>query len=249
MQKGNSNEYSVNPDIYLKSRPDYGKNIFSFLESIVADNNLAWDCATGNGQAANYLSRFFKQVIATDINQEQLDHAVFKDNINYVKSDEENPFLESSSVDLITVATAIHWLDRDKFYREVRRVLKPEGILAIWGYTGKNIHHDLDPVLDDIINKHLMPYYSQSIKMAFNGYKELEFPFEKIQTPAFSTHAEYEFNDLLNYILSWSSTQSYILKNKVSPVPLFENELREAWGDLSQKKTMRWNLITFVGKL
>ena len=225
------------------------QEIFNYLDSIVPEKNLVWDCATGNGQAAHYLADYFKLVNATDINQEQLNHAIPKKNINYYQSNELNPYLKDKSVDLITVATAIHWMDREKFYEEVRRVLKPQGTIAIWGYTGKNIHPDLDPVLDQVINKYLMPYYSESIKMAFNGYKDLKFPFERIESPGFKTQIEYQFDDLVNYILSWSSAQNFKLQNNVSPLYLFENDLKAAWGDLSQKKTMTWDLITFFGKL
>ncbi len=35
---------------------------------------------------------------------------------------------------MITVAQAIHWFDFEKFYAEVKRILKPSGIIAVIGY-------------------------------------------------------------------------------------------------------------------
>lgn len=242
------NEYSINPQKYLKVRPQYGEEMFKFLHKICPDNKLVWDCATGNGQAAHLLSDYFTTVHATDINPSQLDYAIQKENINYYVADECNAVLNDRSVDLITVATAIHWFDRKKFYKEVERVLKPDGILAIWGYTGKNVNPELDDVLHLIIKKHLMPYYSERIQLAFDGYDAIDFPYERIHTPSFKTQVDYTFHDLLDYILSWSSSQRYIQKNKVSPIPLFENLLKEAWGDINKHKTMTWDFITHIGK-
>lgn len=42
--------------------------------------------------------------------------------------------LDNETVDLITVGQALHWLDVSKFYKEVERVLKKKGILAVYGY-------------------------------------------------------------------------------------------------------------------
>lgn len=47
---------------------------------------------------------------------------------------EQLPF-ENETVDLITTAQAVHWFDLSKFYPEVKRVLKTNGVLAIYGYN------------------------------------------------------------------------------------------------------------------
>ncbi|MCH2023378.1 MAG: class I SAM-dependent methyltransferase [Saprospiraceae bacterium] len=247
--KVKNNEYSACPNKYLKSRPDYGIEIFDFLATVIHDNNLAWDCATGNGQAAKTLAKYFNNVIATDASESQLKKAVYKENITYLQTNELNPHLENNSVDLITVASAIHWMDQKLFYEEARRVLKPNGTIAIWGYTGKNINKSMDSTLDSIINKHLKPYYSDNINMAFSAYSNLDFPFKKIESPIFITQKLYQFSDLVDYILSWSASQKYLTIHNQSPLFLFEDELKSAWGDLTQKKLMTWNLNTYIGTL
>ena len=244
---GNSNEYSLNSEKYRQSRPDYGKELYEFLVSLVPDTKLSWDCATGNGQAAKNLAEYFETVIATDTSQKQLNKAFYKKNISYHRASELHPDLKDNSVDLVTVATAIHWLNQKLFYKEAKRVLKPGGIIAIWGYTGKNINNALDPTLDSIIQKHLMPYYSDQIQLAFTGYQDLEFPFKKIESPSFKTQKLYSFSNLVDYMLSWSACQKYLAIHKQSPLFLFKEELKSAWGDVSQKKLMTWNLITYIG--
>ena len=48
-----------------------------------------------------------------------------------------------SSLDLVTICQALHWLDLDTFYSEAERVLKPGGVLAVIGYHMTRVapHH------------------------------------------------------------------------------------------------------------
>ncbi len=48
---------------YAKFRPNYPRQLFEYLVSIAPGRGRAWDCATGNGQAAVGLSAFFECVI------------------------------------------------------------------------------------------------------------------------------------------------------------------------------------------
>jgi len=43
--------------------------------------------------------------------------------------------VEDNSVTLIQVATALHWFDHEKFYRECDRVLAPGGVIAAFCYS------------------------------------------------------------------------------------------------------------------
>jgi ubiquinone/menaquinone biosynthesis C-methylase UbiE len=40
--------------------------------------------------------------------------------------------IENSSVDLATVAQALHWFQLPRFYAEVARVARPQGVVAVW---------------------------------------------------------------------------------------------------------------------
>jgi ubiquinone/menaquinone biosynthesis C-methylase UbiE len=73
-----------------------------------------------------------RQVIATDASEAQLQHAKQAPNVRYFPSDAHTIDLPNGSADLVTVASALHWLDHPRFYREVRRVLKPHGCFAAW---------------------------------------------------------------------------------------------------------------------
>jgi ubiquinone/menaquinone biosynthesis C-methylase UbiE len=72
------------------------------------------------------------QVLATDGNEQQLQHAAPAPNVTYQQGDAHSIPLQGCSVDLVTAASALHWFDLPAFYREVRRVLKPHGCMAAW---------------------------------------------------------------------------------------------------------------------
>ena len=85
--------FSKQSDLYARYRPTYPKELYEYILSFVKEKNTAWDCATGNGQAAVVLADHFKKVIATDISAAQIDKAIKKDNIEYsVCSAESTPF-------------------------------------------------------------------------------------------------------------------------------------------------------------
>lgn len=131
--------FSVQAEHYSKFRPKYPDELFKYLGSLVDNNDTAWDSATGNGQAATGLAPYFGKIIATDASESQILHAEPHPKIEYRVAPAENSGLESASADLITVATAIHWLDTDKFYSEVKRVLRKNGVIAVWLYAENSV--------------------------------------------------------------------------------------------------------------
>jgi methylase of polypeptide subunit release factors len=60
---------------YAKFRPRYPNELFAYLASISPSHERAWDCATGNGQAAGALAAKFHSVIATDGSAKQIENA------------------------------------------------------------------------------------------------------------------------------------------------------------------------------
>lgn len=95
---------------------------------------LAWDCATGNGQAAAILAEYFDRVVASDASARQIENARAGPNVRFAVFPAEKAELEDASVDLITVAQALHWFHFDDFYRKARRVAKKGGDIAAWTY-------------------------------------------------------------------------------------------------------------------
>src|ERR671925_337464 len=140
--------FSTQSEQYAQYRPKYPDKIYAYLASIAPGHSLAWDCGTGNGQAAIGLAKYFDKVHATDASAEQISLAYPHEKVDYRVERAEEVSLNDSSVDLITVAVAIHWFNFDEFYREVKRVLKPDGVLAAWTYNSVEISPEIDQLVD-----------------------------------------------------------------------------------------------------
>src|SRR5205823_14795537 len=115
---------------YRRFRPTYPPRLFEVLADWSPALRLAWDCGTGNGQAALALAEWFERVIATDRSPEQIAQATPHPGIDYRVAPAEDSGLADSSVDLVTVAQAVHWFDLHRFYAEVRRVARPRALIA-----------------------------------------------------------------------------------------------------------------------
>src|SRR6187549_3671628 len=101
--------FSKQATLYAAFRPTYPQLLYDFILGHVPRRQAAWDCASGNGQVAFILARYFEQVHATDINQKQLDEATATANIVYSLSPAEKTTFPDDSFDLITVGHALHW--------------------------------------------------------------------------------------------------------------------------------------------
>ena len=64
--------FSTQAADYAKYRPHYPPALFEYLASIAPAKKVAWDCGTGNGQAALGLALHFEMVIATDPSEKQI---------------------------------------------------------------------------------------------------------------------------------------------------------------------------------
>ncbi|HEY3250026.1 MAG TPA: class I SAM-dependent methyltransferase, partial [Ignavibacteria bacterium] len=185
---------------YSKYRPKYPQSFFEYLSSLTKEHKLVWDCACGNGQASIGLADYYDEVIATDASSAQILHAVSHPKIQYRVAHAENSGLESSSADLITVATAIHWLDTKKFYPEVRRIIKPEGIITVWSYTDSSVNPEINKLIDYFAHTLLKEYWPQENINIWNFEEAIEFPFDRIQNPPFILETYWALEDYLNYI-------------------------------------------------
>ena len=240
--------FSAQSALYVKSRPTYPDELFQFLASLTPADNLAWDCATGNGQAAVSLAKYFKKVIATDGSEQQIKNAVPHERVKYSVALAENSGTETGAVDLVTIASALRWMDFDKFYKEVDRVLKPQGIFAAWAYCDSHIDDKIDSIVKHLSREILADYWSSERTYVFNYYRDIPFPLKTIETPSFKTSVTANLDFLLGNLHSWSGTQGYIKATGKDPVELVKKQLENAWGDATKPKEITWNLILKAGR-
>jgi SAM-dependent methyltransferase len=232
---------------YAKYRPRYPAELFAYVSALPAQRARAWDCATGNGQAALSLTGFFEHVIATDGSQAQLDNAAPHERVTYRQATAEESRIESHSIDLVTVAQALHWFDLERFYAEVRRVLKPAGALAAWCYDLLEISPALDAVINRFYSETVGPYWPLERRIIEDKYRSLAFPFDEVTTPPFDITAQWNLLDLLGYFSTWSATQRFIAARGHDPVPDLADELLPLWGEPHAARDVRWPLFMRAG--
>lgn len=182
--------FSHHASDYARHRPDYPAALYEFLAEKVKQREVAWDGGTGNGQAAVGLAAHFDRVIATDPSAEQIRYAVRHEKISYTVTPVEQSEIPSHTVDLITVATAVHWFDLERFYREAQRVLKPDGALTVWCYGLSRINPGIDKVVQHYYRNIVGPYWPPERHYIDEKYETIPFPFVEMPTLEFHMKAE-----------------------------------------------------------
>lgn len=235
----NVHTFSQSSEQYAKHRPQYPDELFLYLSELCREHNRAWDCATGNGQAAGALTKYFGQVEATDISEEQIKNAIGNPKIRYSISPAEQTSFENETFDLVTVAVAIHWFEQEKFFEEVKRVLKPNGILAVWTYGLFEIKPDIDNIIFEELLTPIDPFWAQGNRQVMNGYKDLILPFDEIQnTPKFMMNIEWNLKQLSAYLRTWSAVKRYISEVGEDPVEKLESKLKIIWAEPEKSKAI-----------
>jgi ubiquinone/menaquinone biosynthesis C-methylase UbiE len=232
---------------YAEYRPRYPPELFAHLAARAPARRLAWDCATGSGQAAEGLVPHFERIVATDASARQLAAARPHERVRYAIARAEASPLRTACVDLITVAQALHWLDRPAFHAEAGRVLAPGGVLAVWCYTLLEIEPTIDARVRSFYADVVGPYWPPGRDLVAARYRTIEFPFDEFDVPPFSIQIELDLPALAGYLRTWSATLRYIADRGHDPVDPFMQALRPLWGDPAQTRHARFPLHVRAG--
>ncbi len=241
--------FSTQSSGYSKYRPDYPQKLYDFILAYVKKRETAWDCGTGNGQAAAVLSRYFEKIFATDPSEEQIKNAAHKPNIEYIICKAESTPLSSNSIDLITVAQALHWFDFDKFYEEVKRVAKPGALLAVWSYETCNVNAEIDKVFIHFYKTILGDYWAYERKHVENAYHDIPFPFSDVKEKVFTMKKQWNLQDFMGYLSTWSAVQKYIKANGTDPLELVKLDFLKAWGNSGIVREVNFPVTVKTGKI
>lgn len=257
--------FHVQADKYAEARPTYPPELFEFIASKTPQHLLAWDVGTGNGQAAVPLSKLFENVVATDSSEQQLSFAPKLPNIRYrhLPSTASTDDIQlhvgpQGSVDLITVAQALHWFDLPVFYDRVRFALRPHrGVLAAWCYTEPRVNEHVDVLFDRFYTELAGPFWAPERKIVDDEYKSIEFPFDPVEGMEGSTgpvefagEREMDLDRYFTYLRSWSAYQTA----KKRGFELLSDDLlaafERAWGgDRKIVKVVRYPIFLRIGKV
>jgi SAM-dependent methyltransferase len=237
--------FSHDPARYRRFRPRYPAALFTWLAGHAADRERAWDCATGSGQAALGLLPHFRQVLASDASLAQLRQAP-AGLVRLACTAERCP-LAGGSLDLITVAQAAHWLDLDAFYREVRRLLRPGGLLALWCYGRLRVPAGPGEPIDRLYSDTLGPWWPPERRLVDGGYRDLPFPFAELPAPALRLRARWSLAQLLGYLGTWSALRRHREATGQDALAPVAAALAGSWGP--GRRVVDWPLALRVGRV
>jgi ubiquinone/menaquinone biosynthesis C-methylase UbiE len=235
---------------YAMSRPGYPPALFEHVAALVDRHEVAWDCATGNGQAAVGLAGHFERVIATDISEEQIRHALKNPRVDYRVAQSDSSGLDGDSVDLIAVASAVHWFDLEAFQTEAQRVLRHGGVLALWTYHVGHVEPPFDRVFYRFYYDILRPFFAPRARLVDEQYQTLVLPGEPLDpTEKFYVTAEWNLEQIKAFIMSWSGAQKYLEDRGQDPIDNISHELEALWGESDAIHRVRWPLFVRAARL
>ena len=241
--------FSAHASEYARARPTYPPALLDHLAMLSQDRTLAWDCGTGNGQAAIGLAEHFSAVVATDPSATQLAKAVPHPRIVYGCADESSSGLAAGSVDIVTAAQAAHWFDLENFFAEVRRVLRPRGVIAIWCYGLCRVTAEVDVVLQQFYGDTIGRYWPPERRHVDLAYRSLAFPFSELPFPEVAMEQWWTLEQLGDYIRTWSAVTRFQREQGADPVDPLLHSLIPFWGAADQPRRVQWPLAGRLGRV
>lgn len=239
--------FSEKSDLYKQFRPEFPAGIFSRLASRTNERRRALDCGTGNGQIARQLTGFFDEVYATDISRQQIAQAEKNPSINYSVQAAEKTNFPNHFFNLVIAGQAVHWFDFPAFFKEVDRILKPGGILALIGYHLPRVSPMIDQMIDRYYTRVLGPYWDNERQHIDTFYRDIPFPYPEFSLPPSEIKCTWTFDHFLGYLGTWSALKKYIREKGENPLRRLEPDLAKAWGgDLN--KEIRFPVFSRTGQ-
>ena len=234
---------------YAEFRPRYPAAIVDYLADIAPRTGIAWEAGCGSGQFSIPLASRFDRVIATDASAEQIGHASPHPKVEYRVARAEASGLLDGVADIAVAAQAAHWFELDGYYGEVRRVTKPDAVIALVTYGGTRIDDVIDPIVERFYSQTVGPYWAPERLHVEAGYQSLPFPFEPIPAPAFEISAEWTAEQLLGYIETWSASRALLRAEGPDKTDAFRRELADAWANGPPVRIVRWPVGLRVGRV
>jgi len=242
-----ADHFSSHAGLYAKHRPRYPLALFHWLATVAPGTALAWDAGTGNGQVATGLVTRFARVHATDASAAQIANAEAHPRITYATADYASG-LEAGSAQLVTVGQALHWFDVDAFVREVRRVLQPGGVLAVFTYEYSAVSPEVDALTRHHADVTLGHYWPPERQLVNDRYRSIALPIDELVPPPLELHEDWTLEQFTGYLRSWSATQRCLAARGEEPIVAFERALAAAWGDVG-RRAVRWPLTIRAGEI
>ncbi len=136
----------------------------------LAEGKAVLDIASGEGYGSNLLASVAKSVIGVDISEEAINYACQRykrNNLKFLQGSVEHIPIESNSIDVVvSFETIEHHEKHDEMMREIKRILKSDGILVISSPDKLN-YSDIPNFKNSY---HVKELYSEEFKALIDRY-------------------------------------------------------------------------------
>jgi ubiquinone/menaquinone biosynthesis C-methylase UbiE len=127
---------------YADARPRHHSRALELMRKVLANHvpvARALDVGCGTGHSTTALLPFAGEIAGVDASSVMLARAPSHPRISYRKGYAEALPFRAAQFDLVTVSSAYHWFDPDRFLGEAARVLRAPGWLVLYkvGATGR----------------------------------------------------------------------------------------------------------------
>ena len=248
--RAQQNHFANVANQYAAFRPTYPSALIHDIVSFAGGNTItALDVAAGNGQATIPLAAECQHVYASDLAVTQIAAMPVVPNVSAYVSRAEQTCLPDNSIDLVCVAQAMHWFDVDAFHREVRRIGKPGGVIAVWTYALLRATPEITAIIDDLYAE-TAAYWPADRVHVDNHYETLSFPYERIPYTPPAMTAAFTQARLRGYLSTWSGVQRSIKAGQSDPVAARADAFAAAWGQAADDPvTFTFDMTVLLGRL
>ena len=181
-------------------------------------------------------------------------HAIAHPRVRYLTERAERCSLPDASVDLVSAAACVHWLDRPEFYRQVRRVVRSGGAIALYSYGIAPNDDALGKVMDHLVRNVLRPAKSwpEPIDHILTEYRQIDFPFDEFTFQAPPATSTGNLEDLIALMETWSIVALYKEASGHDPIAEVCDDLTAAWrqkGPIDRPRTLEWPISCRIGRV
>ncbi len=232
-------------DAYAQARPEYPDALFDAIAAVVPASASVWEPGCGSGQATRGLAARFARVHATEPSAKQLAQHWAQGahgKVSLAVEPGERTSLEDGSVQLVAVAQALHWFDREPFFRECERVLTPGGVLAAWGYGDFVAPEGMVDAVE-AFRARIEPYWPPERAQIDARYAGYDWPFPALPAPELWLEVVWSLGQFLRYLSSMSAVARCSADTGEDPVGRHAPALAAAWGEEGDTRLIQWPLF------
>ena len=228
-------------EAYSTYRPEYSREIFERILAHVpaSQRHCALDLGAGTGKATRPLKKYFTEVIAVEPDERMAEKILAAaPGAMVCVSSAETYSQPPGSVDLVNIATALHWMDVPRIMENVTRWLRPHGILAVYGSEFPHLLGPLRAIIREEFRQHWDQFRDERLRRK-------EFP-QSIVRAAPGLHVFQE--DSIAHVVPMTAAEFCGFCRSTSFGSAYERSLADGeayWRDFEQRLGQAWPGETF----